>query len=199
MPEPRLNVRGRRQVGERFNQTDGRKRLLRAQGGFTVAELLAASAVIGIALLALLRSIPLSAYGIQEGSQQSTAVFLANERMEQVKNAVWTAVPVADTLGVSASSTLAPVNAAAVTTFPDESPVAAPYAGYSRRVRIADCNVAPGCGGLQKADLRQATVTVSYSPMTGVGAPALGASKSVVVTMIIAMKCFRATAADPCT
>ena len=184
-------------MAERFSQTGRGQRILQDQSGFTVAELLAASVVIGIALLALLQTIPLSAYGIQEGSQQSTAVFLANERMEQVKNAQWTAVPVADTLGVSGSATVAPVNAAAVTTFPDESPMAAPYAGYTRRVRITDCNVAPGCGGLQKPDMRQATVTVSYAPMTGVGGPAQGASKSVVVTMIIACLRFETEALCP--
>ena len=75
----------------------------------------------------------------------------------------------------------------------------APYAGFRRTVRISDCDVAPGCGGLQKPDMRQATVTVSYTPMTGVGAAAQGASKSAVVTMVIALKCFRAAAADPCT
>jgi hypothetical protein len=91
------------------------------------------------------------------------------------------------------------VNAAAVTTFPDESPMAAPYAGYTRQVRISDCNVAPGCGGVQKPDMRQATVTVSYAPMTGVGGPAAGATKSVVVTLIISQVCFRTTAGSPCT
>jgi prepilin-type N-terminal cleavage/methylation domain-containing protein len=189
-------------MGERFNQTGQCQRVARDQRGFTVAELLAASVVIGIALLALLQTIPISAYGIQEGSQQSTAVFLANERMEQVKNAQWKAIsptgPV-DTLGVSASATAAPVNAATVTTFPDENPMAVPYAGYTRQVRISDCNVAPGCGGLQKPDMRQATVTVSYAPMTGVGGPAAGATKSVVVILIISQECFRATAGDPCT
>ena len=178
-------------MAKRFSETD--------QRGFTVAELLAAAAVVSIALLALLQMIPLSAYGIQEGSQQSTAVFLANQRMEQVKNATWAAVPAADNLGVSASESAAPKNAAGATTFPDEAPMAAPYAGYRRTVRIRDCNVAPGCGGLQKPDMRQATVTVSYAPMTGVGGPAQGASKAAVVTMIFALKCFRAAAADPCT
>ena len=186
-------------MAEGFIRTGRRQPVLRDQRGFTVAELLAASIVVAIALVALLQTIPLSAYGIQEGSQQSTAVFLANERLEQLKNATWSAVPVADTLGVSASASVPPVNAANVTTFPDESPMAAPYAGYTRTVRIRDCNVAPGCGGLQKPEMRQATVTVSYAPMTGVGGPAQGASKSVVVTMIFAMKCFRLTTADPCT
>lgn len=186
-------------MAERFGQAGRCQRVVQDQRGFTVAELLAASVVISIALLALLQTIPISAYGIQEGSQQSTAVFLANERMEQLKNAQWTAVPLADTLGVSASATVAPVNAAAVTTFPDENPMAFPYGGYRRQVRISNCNAAPGCGGVQKPDMRQATVTVSYAPMTGVGGPAAGATKSVVVTLIISEKCFRAAPGDPCT
>jgi prepilin-type N-terminal cleavage/methylation domain-containing protein len=185
-------------MAERFSRAGQCQRVVRDQRGFTAAELLAASVVIAIALMALLQTIPISAYGIQEGSQQSTAVFLANERMEQVKNAQWWAAPSPDTLGLSASATVAPVSAG-VTTFPDENPMAAPYAGYTRQVRISDCNVAPGCGGLQKPDMRQVTVTVSYAPMTGVGGPAAGATKSVVVTLIISQKCFRANAGDPCT
>ena len=184
---------------ERFSEGRQGRRVLGDERGFTLAELLAASVILSIALVALLQAIPLSAYGIQEGSQQSTAVFLANQRMEQLKNATWTAVPVADNLGVSASVTVAPANAGGVTTFPDENPMAAPYAGYRRTVRIRDCNVAPGCGGLQKPDMRQATVTVSYTPMTGVGGAAQGTSKAAVVGLIIALKCFRAAAADPCT
>ena len=186
-------------MAERFSQTGRCQRVVRDQRGFTVAELLAASVVIGIALLALLQTIPISAYGIQEGSQQSTAVFLANARMDQVKNAQWAAIPPADTLGRSASATVAAVDTAGVTTFRDENPMAAPYAGYTRKVRISDCNVAPGCGGLQKPDMRQATVTVSYAPMTGVGGPAAGATKSVVITLIISQRCFRATNISPCT
>jgi prepilin-type N-terminal cleavage/methylation domain-containing protein len=185
-------------MAERFSRAGQCQRVVRDQRGFTAAELLAASVVIAIALMALLQTIPISAYGIQEGSQQSTAVFLANERMEQVKNAQWWAAPSPDTLGLSASATVAPVSAG-VTTFPDENPMAAPYAGYTRQVRISDCNVAPGCGGLQKPDMRQVTVTVSYAPMTGVGGPAAGATKSVVVTLIISQKCFRATNVSPCT
>ena len=195
-------------MAERFMRTGRCLRVALDQRGFTVAELLAASVVIGIALLALLQTIPLSAYGIQEGSQQSTAVFLANERMEQVKNAQWADVPppysaipptpAVDNVGVSASATAAPANAAGITTFPDENPVAAPYAGYTRQVRIIDCNIAPGCGGLQKPDMRQVTVTVSYTPMTGVGGPAAGATKSAVVTLIISRECYR-DPADPAT
>ena len=104
-----------------------------------------------------------------------------------------------DNLGVSASATVAPVDALGATTFPDENPMAVPYAGYTRQVRISDCNVAPGCGAVQKPDMRQVTVTVSYAPMTGVGGPAAGVTKSVVVILIISQECFRATNVSPCT
>lgn len=153
----------------------------------TVAEILIAIVIIGIGLVALSSAIPLAAYGIQEGNQLSTATFLANQRLEQVRNATWQASPAVDKLGVSALSTSAPVSGA-VTTFPDETPVAAPYTGYDRQVRITNCGAAPGCSGIVDADLRQVTVTVNYLPMTGIGVAPAGTTKSAVVTMYIAKR-----------
>ncbi len=164
----------------------------------TVAEMLVAIAIIGTGLVALSAAIPLASYGIQEGSQLSTATFLANQRLEQVRNALWQAaqppppavpiVPAADNLGVSVPATAAPTNGA-VTTFPDENPVPAPYTNYTRTVRVTDCSVNPGCGIVpltpSLADLRQVTVTVSYRPMTGVGVAPAGTTKSAIVTLYI--------------
>jgi type II secretory pathway pseudopilin PulG len=151
----------------------------------TLAEILIAIAIIGVGLAALAQAIPLSNYGIQEGKQLSTATFLANQRLEQVRNAQWVATPAADSLGISSPPTAAP-QVGGTTTFPDESPVAAPYADYTRQVRIIDCGVGAGCAGTVHADLRQAIVTVSFRPLTGIGqAPA---NKSVVVTMLIAKR-----------
>ena len=164
------------------------RRLLLAQRGMTLAEILVAIAVIGIGLAALAATVPLSSYGIQEGSQLSTATFLANARLEQVKNATWTEAPIptgTDSVGVSASASAAPVSAA-VTTFPDENPVAAPYGQYTRTVRIFDCS-SPGMScGVADANLRQVTVTVTYRPLTGVGQSAT--TKSAIVTMLIARR-----------
>lgn len=159
--------------------------IIRNQRGMTLAEVLMAIAIIGIGLAALASAIPLSNYGIQEGNQLSTATFLANQRLEQVRNATWTTSPAADNLGVSASSTSAP-QSGGTTTFPDESQVAAPYTQYSRQVRITDCGVGAGCTLIVSSELRQVTVTVTYRPLTGVGqAPA---TKSAVVTMLIAKR-----------
>ena len=155
------------------------------QEGMTIPEILAAMVVIMVALVALASAIPISAYGIQEGSQLTASTFLANQRLEQVKQRQWTAA--ADEVGVSASSTSAP-QSSGVTTFPDESPVAAPYTQFTRTVRITDCGLGVGCGGVVDPGLRQVTVTVSYRPMTGQGQAAAGSTKSAIVTLVVSRR-----------
>ena len=158
------------------------------QRGMTLPEILAAVVVIMVALVALASAIPLSAYGIQEGSQLTTATFLANQRLEQVKLKQWTVKPDVDAVGVSASATAAPQDALGATTFPDESPVAAPYTQFTRRVRITNCGIGAGCGGVVHAGLRQVTVTVSYTPLTGQGQAAAGSTKSAIVSLVVAQR-----------
>jgi prepilin-type N-terminal cleavage/methylation domain-containing protein len=132
------------------------------QRGMTLAEVIVAVAIIGVGLVALSSAIPLGAYGIQEGNQLSTATFLANQRMEELRNAKW------DTGLTVGTST--------------ETPMAAPYTGYNRTVQIRGCDTG-GCGDIFSADLRQVTVTVSYRPMTGTGVAPAGTTKSAVITM----------------
>lgn len=157
------------------------------QRGMSLAEILVASVIVAVGLLALLSAIPIASYGIGEGTQLSTATFLANQRLEQVRNAQWTATPAVDLLGLSASMSAAP-RTATFTTFPDETPMAAPYTGYTRQVRVTDCGVAPGCVGVTNAGLRAIMVTVSYQPLTGVGTAATGTTKSVVVQTLITVQ-----------
>jgi hypothetical protein len=52
-------------------------------------------------------------------------------------------------------------------------------------VRIADCSVAPGCGGVTDAKLRQVTVAVTYRASTATG---LGAAKTAIVSMLMAQR-----------
>ncbi len=152
----------------------------------TLAEILMTLGFITVGLAALLGAVPVASYAMQEGRQLSTATFLANERLEQVKNAPWTATPAADALGISASSSAAP-QSGGTTTFPDEAPMAAPNGAYTRVVRVTDCGVAP-CAGITNSGLRQVTVTVSYPPMTGVGLVAVGTTKSVVVSTLVTQR-----------
>lgn len=163
-------------------------RLIDNERGLTLAELLAATAVISIGLVALAAAIPVASHGIQEGNQMSTATFLANARLEHVRNARWEGgAGAVDAVGVSASPTAAPT-VGSVTTFPDEVPMAAPFAGYNRRVRIVDCGAGAGCSGVVDADLRQVVVTVDYRPLTATGVAAASQRKGAVVSLYLSRR-----------
>lgn len=150
--------------------------------GLTLAEILVAVAILGIGLVGLAVVVPIASYGVQEGSQLSTATFLAEQRLEQIRNAPWTGTPANDCIGNGAGAPVASVAcangtvaiAAGATTFADEAKVmwgnqtAAAAGGYSRNVRIADCDPT-ACAGLTSATMRRVTVTVAYRPLTSSG------------------------------
>ncbi len=141
-----------------------------------LAEALLSVAVTAIALLAFAAGIPVAASAVQIGKQQSTAAFLAEQRLEEVRAADWfkdSSGTIIDCVGVSASPTSAPVGAAGstcngaanATTFPDE-PTVGGWA-IARTVRVTDCGVAPGCGAAPNAitdgNLRLVTITTATS------------------------------------
>jgi type IV pilus assembly protein PilV len=171
--------------------------------GLTLAEILVAVAILGIGLVGLAVVVPIASYGVQEGSQLSTATFLAEQRLEQVRNAPWTATPAIDCVGNGAGAPVVPagaactngtiVLAAGATTFADEANViwgnntsaGAVQGGYSRRVRISDCSPTP-CAGLTSTTMRQVTVTVTYRPLTSSGASP--SNKTVSVQWLVSRK-----------
>jgi prepilin-type N-terminal cleavage/methylation domain-containing protein len=59
----------------------------RSQDGFTLAELLAAVFVISVGLVAVGAGFATAIQGVETGRQQTTATFLAEQRMEQVRAA----------------------------------------------------------------------------------------------------------------
>ena len=173
-------------------------RALRNDRGITLPEILVATAIISIGLVGLAVVIPLSSYGVNEGNALSTATFLAEQRLEEVRNAAWTTTPTAnDCLGVGptsapSSSTCTrtqPSNCTggtACTTYSDESAVTN-YSGYSRNVRVIDCSVS-ACTGITSANLRLVRVTVSYRPISGVGGTAAGSTRSAVLELLVAKR-----------
>jgi len=158
-------------------------RHIQNQRGFTVAEVLVAAVIVVVAVVALLRVVPTATYAVQEGSQLSTATFLADQKLEQIKNLPWTGTPAPgnDCLGISASATAAPTVPAgatctlgattiaaggALTWEADESATAIPnFSGYSRQVRVSDCGAGAGCMTIVDPGMRLVTVTVSYRPL----------------------------------
>jgi len=166
-------------------QGDGQS--TRSDRGLTVLEVLVAMVIVAVGIVGVLVVVPISVYGLREGRDLSTATFLAEARLEDVRSAAWQAynpghpahVPL-DCLGTSAGDA-APTSrgcgqpdAAGCTwgtpcvTFPDESPVPR-FDGYMRAVRVRDCGPGAGCGGLADDVMRLVTVTVTYRPLTGVG------------------------------
>ena len=146
---------------------------LRDESAITLPEILVALAITGVALAGLAVVVPVSASGIQQGSQVSTATFLAEQMVERVRAAAWTEAPAADCLGISVGDT-APVptgaacRGAAASMFPDELRGVAGYPHYRRSVRISSCAGTP-CAGVTTAGLRLVAVTVAYTPLTSIG------------------------------
>ena len=61
------------------------EKMYSGQGGFTLAEILVACAVISVGLVAVSTGFGFGVDGVEAGRQQSTAVFLAEQRIELAK------------------------------------------------------------------------------------------------------------------
>jgi type II secretory pathway pseudopilin PulG len=171
--------------------------MTRNEPGFSLAELLAAMGVLAIGLVGILAVVPVASHALQEGHQLSTAAFLAQQRLEEIRGSVWTAAPgpASDCLGrgpmaapvslaCARSAPAACVRGTACTTFPDEASVPG-HPAYGRTVRIIDCGAA-ACGGVTDENLRLAIVSVSYAAMSGAGvAPT---PRTVSLGMLIARR-----------
>jgi Tfp pilus assembly protein PilV len=173
----------------------------RDERGFTVAEVLIAAVIVTLALVALANVVPLASYGIQEGNQLSTATFLADQKLEQIKALPWTSAPANDCLGVSflgvgaprvpltATCTLGATTVSAggaLTWEADEATgTITGFPAYSRNVRVTDCST--GCAGITDSGMRLVAVAVTYTPLTA-GTGVAATPKSVQVQMIVSQR-----------
>jgi len=134
------------------------------QAGFTLAEILVACAIISVGLVAVATGFGYGVDGVEAGRQQSTAVFLAEQRIEQVKEM---AIKQAN-LGAVNHTNLPATEAYA-------SIAGAPR--YRRTTRI--CPGDAGCPVLGGAPGILVTVDVFYRPVTGRGVLATERSVSL--------------------
>jgi prepilin-type N-terminal cleavage/methylation domain-containing protein len=112
--------------------------------GMTLVEVLVAVFVITIGLTAVATGMQLATGGITAGQQETTAVFLAEQRLEDIK---------AFALSTAAGQGFANVTSA---NFPAEDYSAiASYAGYRRAVTITN----------PSATVKRVTVDVFYRPI----------------------------------
>jgi len=146
-------------------------RAIQSQDGFTLAEALTAAAVVAIALVGMAIAVPTANYGVGQGHLMSTAAFLAEQRLEEVRSAEWTSVdPVKDEARVGNPSP----------DFPSEN--YGTIAGYGTFRRAVTITAAPG-----NPNLRQVTVSVFYFPLTG-GGGAAPTEQNVTLTTLIALR-----------
>jgi len=168
------------------------------QNGFTLVEVLLAAFVITLGLVGLLSVIPVGTFATTDGYRLSTATFLADQKLEEVRNMPWRSAPANDCLGVSASATAAPtvpagasctlggttVNAGgALPWFANENSITG-FQGYTRNVRISTCTVA--LCGVADTTLRNVVVTVTYR--TGSAVAVASTDKPVTVTMMVTQR-----------
>jgi hypothetical protein len=167
----------------------------RDERGLALVELLAAAGLIALGLAGVLVVVPVASHGVQESGRLSTAAFLAEQRLEQVRNARWSKVPDIDCIGLGSSGAPtvpagktctvgAATLAAGGVTFADE-PDASGYPGYGSSVRVRDCGAA-ACAGVIDADLRLVTVAVTYTPPAASGL--VTGPRTVALNLLVARR-----------
>jgi prepilin-type N-terminal cleavage/methylation domain-containing protein len=121
-----------------------------AESGFTLVEIIITAAVIGLGLVGVVAGFLYAVGGIEAGRQQTTAAFLAEQRMEQLK---------AGALNNFLNVTTASYPAEGYGSISNNGHA---MPGYRRTVTIVDTPA-----GL--ADTKLVEVTVFYRPVVGFG------------------------------
>ena len=148
--------------------TSPRFKALRDRAGFTVAEVLAAVGILGVALAALLTAMGWGVTDVDAARRSTIALFLAEQRMEQIK---------AFALNTAPNKGWGNVDAAH---FPAEAYGAmAGYGDYRRTVVVTPAVIPPGPAASPFA--KQIEVWVYYRPVKPSG---LGPETAVSVSTV---------------
>jgi len=135
--------------------------------GFTLTEVLVAAGIVTIGLAGITAMLQLSVASGREGRHRSAAIFLAEERAEQLRGTTWDAA--GDCLGVSpsvalpAATSTCPGAGADHVPFPDEraGTLRAPFELFTRTVRVQPCASVDTCP-VASSDLRLVTIAIGY-------------------------------------
>jgi Tfp pilus assembly protein PilV len=135
--------------------------------GASLVEVLVSAALLAITVAAVFSSLAYGVNGVESSRESSTAVFLAEQRLEQVRAY---AVSTASTQGFANLLT---------SSFPAEAYGSlSGYANYRRTVTVT-----ANAGG--NADLKLVQVTVSYKPTSTKG---FGAETSTTLTTLVSRR-----------
>ena len=141
------------------------------ESGLTLVEILVAMAIIMVGLAAVMQAFPLGTQGMDTGRRQSTADFLAEQKIEEIR--AWSLAPPPQ--GFDNMPICNPCNAAAPFNQENFNAIVG-YAGYSRTV-IVQNGPTP--------NTRLVRVTLSYRRVTSAGVPTGGTVGTVSVETLI--------------
>jgi prepilin-type N-terminal cleavage/methylation domain-containing protein len=148
----------------------------RGARGFTLAEVLVATAILTIGLVAIATGFQYATSGVATGRGETTAVFLAEQRIEQLK---------AQALS---NFTAAALNAGTATEYCQPTGTTnctgtATTGSYTRVTTITDVTAGTGCPAAPTS-CKQVRVQVSYRPVTSRGD--LSQTRTVEVYTVLA-------------
>jgi len=156
----------------------------RDQAGISLAEVLVAVFLIGVGLTALLSAAPVGVAGMETGRQQSTALFLAQDKLERVK--AWAlsnaAVPAQQGFATIAgggscfTAGVGPCAADAYGTIP----------GYGRYRRVVTATPDPATPPPPGHTRTVVTVQVFYQPVSDQGVSAT--ERQVTLSTMLALR-----------
>jgi prepilin-type N-terminal cleavage/methylation domain-containing protein len=162
--------------------------ILRDRRGMTLLEVLVAVGVLVVGLVGVIAVAPMATGAVGEANLKTTATFLAQQRVEEMKNRRWTEL-------VDALQGKGLNGMVAGPEWPDEGYTSivvgtANYPRFRRVTRITDCELAD-CATLaahsSRSTLRQISVTVFFAPHIGTGQ--IGTNEEFVnITTLVARR-----------
>ena len=141
--------------------------------GFTLAEVLVATFIIVVGLTAVATGFQFAAAGIATGRSETVAVFLAEQRLEQLKaialvnfNGPWPSGP---SLAAGTSTEFCQTSDIGTTGTNCQGGAISGTTSYTRTTVITDSPGGSGCTGVAPLICKRIRVTVGYRPLTSGG------------------------------
>ncbi len=142
------------------------------QGGFTLTEVLVATFIIVIGLVAVASGFQFATAGVATGRGETVAIFLAEQRVEQLKNAAMTALTSSALLNSGATTEFCQATNIGATSTNCQATAFTGVASYQRVTTIVDSGNGTTCGTAPAAPpilCKRVHVRVAYRPVTSRG------------------------------
>ena len=143
------------------------------EAGFTLAELLVATFIIVVGLTAVATGFQAATAGIATGRGETVAIFLAEQRLEQLKavalvnfNGPWPSGP---SLAAGTTTEFCQTSNIGTTGTNCQGSAISGTASYTRTTVIGDNPGGAGCTGVAPLICKRIRVSVTYRPVTSRG------------------------------